>query len=308
MEKILVTCPPMLGMKDQFVPNIEAAGFQAVCPNVTQTLTEEELIELVPQCVGWIIGDDPASARVFQAGVKGRLRAAVKWGIGVDNVDFDACRELGLPITNTPGMFGSEVADLAINYLLSLARETYFIDREIRQGNWPKNRGMSLEGKTVAVVGYGDIGKSTVDRAKAFGLKTIVYDPGVTEVSEGSVLERWPHSIEKCDFLVFTCSLNPHNVHMLNSSVFKLCKEGVRIINVARGPLINEADLVTALKNGQVYSAALDVFEIEPLPLNSYLRDHPLCVLGSHNASNTTEAVQRTNNIALEHLFGFLGK
>ncbi|MCH1516791.1 MAG: phosphoglycerate dehydrogenase, partial [Alphaproteobacteria bacterium] len=84
--KILVTCPPMLGLKEQFVPILEKAGFEAICPEVTQTLSEEELIELVPKCAGWIIGDDPATRRVFKAGVDGELRAAVKWGIGIDNV------------------------------------------------------------------------------------------------------------------------------------------------------------------------------------------------------------------------------
>jgi D-3-phosphoglycerate dehydrogenase len=106
-NKILVTCPPMLGMKEDFIPVIEEAGFEAVCPEVSQTLSEGKLIELVPECVGWIIGDDPATRSVFEAGVAGKLTAAVKWGIGVDNVDFEACKDLGIPITNTPGMFGN---------------------------------------------------------------------------------------------------------------------------------------------------------------------------------------------------------
>lgn len=305
--KILVTCPPMLGLKEQFIPIIERAGFKAVCPNVEQTLSEEELIELVPQCVGWIIGDDPATRKVFEAGVAGKLRAAVKWGIGVDNVDFNACEALNIPITNTPGMFGEEVADLAINYLLSLARETHFIDRGIRDGNWPKNRGVSVSGKTAGLIGYGDIGQQTAKRAVAFGLNVVVYDPSVSEVPSNMKLRQWPDQIIDCDFIIFTCSLNRANKHMLDSTVFEQCKSGVRIINVARGPLINEAHLEVALESGKVHSAALDVFEREPLPLSSYLRKHPLCVLGSHNGSNTQEAVTKTNVTALRKLFEYLG-
>ena len=304
--KILVTCPPMLGLKEQFIPMLDRAGYEAVCPEVTQTLSEEELIEFVPECVGWIIGDDPATRRVFEAGVSGELKAAVKWGIGIDNVDFEACKDLGIPIINTPGMFGAEVADVALGYLLSLARYLHVIDRGVREGAWPKNRGMSLEGKTVGVIGYGDIGQNTVRRCQAFGLSTIVYDPGVEQVDEDSKLYSWPSKISDCDFLIFTCSLNEHNKHMLNTDVLKNSKNGVRIINVARGPLINEEHLVRALKDGKVHSVALDVFEQEPLPQKSYLRDHPLCIFGSHNSSNTLEAVMRTNEQAISSLLGFL--
>ena len=200
--KVMVTCPPMLGMKEQFIPLFEERGVEVYCPDVTQTLSEDELVSLLPEFDGWIIGDDPASRRVFEAGRAGKLKAAVKWGIGVDNVDFEACKEFSIPITNTPGMFGAEVADVALGYLLGASRETFYIDREIRAGGWPKNRGMSLVGKTVGVIGYGDIGKNTVCRAQAFGLKTIVYDPGVTQVDDNSRLATWPNSIEECDFLI----------------------------------------------------------------------------------------------------------
>jgi len=306
--KILVTCPPMLGLKEQFIPILEKAGFEAVCPEVTQTLSEKELIEIVPQCVGWIIGDDPATGRVFKAGVEGELRAAVKWGIGVDNVDFQACEDLDIPITNTPGMFGAEVADVALGYLLSLARYLHVIDRGVREGAWPKNRGTSLTGKTVGVIGYGDIGQNTVRRCQAFGLNTIVYDPGVEQADEKSQLCSWPSKISDCDFLIFTCSLNEHNKHMLNSDVLNICKDGVRVVNVARGPLVNEEHLIRALKDGKVHSVALDVFEEEPLPQNSYLREHPFCILGTHNGSNALEAVARTNLTALNKLFEFLDR
>ena len=100
--KVLVTCPPMLGMIDSFRQIFDCHDVELTAPRVVQTLLVEELIRLVPQHDGWIIGDDPATCEVFTAGKSGRLKAAVKWGIGVDNVDFDACRKLNIPITNTP--------------------------------------------------------------------------------------------------------------------------------------------------------------------------------------------------------------
>ena len=145
---ILVTCPPMLRMMDRLGDRFDRLGLRATTPDVVQTLSVEELVELVPRHDGWIIGDDPATRRVFEAGKAGRLRAAVKWGIGVDNVDLQACADLGLPISNTPNMFGGEVADVAMGYVIALARHTFEIDRGVRQGGWPKPAGISLAGKT----------------------------------------------------------------------------------------------------------------------------------------------------------------
>ena len=139
-------------------------------------------------------------------------------------------------------------------------------------------------------------------------MKITVYDPAVSSVSvPGITLKPWPEGIEECDFIIFTCSLNKNNLHMFNRAVIEKCKPGIRVVNVARGQLINESDLCNALESGKIHSAALDVFETEPLPDNSKLRTHPLCVLGSHNSSNTFEAVMRTNKRAIDYLLNFLG-
>ena len=299
----------MLGMQEQFLPRLAERGVRAHCPDVVQTLSEEELIALVPGYDGWIIGDDPATRRVFEAGKRGRLRAAVKWGIGVDNVDFEACRELAIPVTNTPGMFGAEVADVAMGYVIALARETFRIDREIRAGGWPKYRGISLAGKRVGLVGYGDIGRNTAARLLAADMPITCYDPACPAMDDipGLVFSSWPDGLGACDFLVFTCSLNEANRHMLDDRTLTACKPGIRIINVARGPLIDEPALIAALQSGHVHSAALDVFEQEPLPMDSPLRELPRCIFGSHNGSNTSDAVARTNDMVIEKLLEFLG-
>jgi D-3-phosphoglycerate dehydrogenase / 2-oxoglutarate reductase len=306
--KILVTCPPMLGMIDSFRHIFKEKGIELSAPNVVQTLSVEELKEIVPQHDGWIIGDDPATREVFEAGKIGNLKAAVKWGIGVDNVDFDACKDLDIPIINTPDMFGREVADIATGYVIALARETFEIDRAVRDGEWIKPRGISLSGKKVALVGFGDIGQSTAKRLLALDMNVIAYDPFADGSSNLLEVERevWPNRVEEADFIVVTCSLTKSSYHMVNADVFKQVKDGVRIVNVGRGPIIDEKSLEDALKSGKVYSAALDVFEVEPLPIDSYLRTHPHCIFGSHNASNTADAVERTSHIAIDKLFNFL--
>ena len=305
--KVLVTCPPMLRQIDQFWDMFEGLGIEITTPDVVQTLSVDELLAIVPQHDGWIIGDDPANAEVFEAGKAGQLKAAVKWGIGVDNVDFDACEKLGIPITNTPGMFGAEVADLAMCYVLGLARDAFFIDREIRKGGWPKPAGISLAGKTIGIVGLGDIGRNIAKRARAHDLNVIGWDPYAKSVPDYvKVRGAFPVDVSRCDFIVFACALTEDNHHLLNESILGLLKPGVRVVNVSRGPLIKETALLEGLANGVITSAALDVFEVEPLSQSNEILNHPKCIVGSHNGSNTIDAVVRASYEAIRLLDAML--
>jgi D-3-phosphoglycerate dehydrogenase / 2-oxoglutarate reductase len=307
MKDIVITCPPMLGQIGLFLDYAAERGLRLHPAKVTQVLSEDELKALVPGYDGWIIGDDPATRSVFETARGGRLRAAVKWGIGVDNVDFAACKELGIPIINTPGMFGAEVADVATAFVIGLARQLFLIDRGVRSGQWLKPAGISLTGRRVGVVGLGDIGRNTVTRMQALGLKVVAYDPGVEDAGiPGLERAAWPAGVQDLDFLVFTCALNNHNFHMLDAEVLAKCKPGVRVVNVARGPLIDEAALAAALDSGHVHSAALDVFEIEPFPADSPIRAHERCIFGTHNGSNTIDGVIRASHTAIDRLAGFL--
>lgn len=298
----------MLGMMSELTKKFSDKGVEVHCPDVVQTMTEDELIELVPQFDGWIIGDDPATRSVFEAGVKGQLKAAVKWGIGVDNVDFTAAKEFGIPITNTPGMFGAEVADVAMCYVVGLARELFWINDEVKRGEWPKPCGISLKSKTIGLIGFGDIGGNVAKRSIASDMKVIAYDPAFEEDRDLPTVEcaAWPERTNECDFLVFTCSLNEKNYHMFNSDVLAQLKQNVRIVNVARGPLIDESALLKGLNTGVIHSVALDVMENEPLSPESPLRKYPKCIFGSHNGSNTAEAVLATSERAISILFDYL--
>ncbi len=309
MVNVLITCPPMIGKIDEFKSTFAQYGVEIYCPNVVQTLSVEELKVLVPKFDGWIIGDDPATREVFEAGKAGKLKAAVKWGVGTDNVDFVAAREMNIPIVNTPGMFGAEVADVAMGYLIALARQTFQIDRAVRAGEWIKPAGISLAGKTVALVGFGDIGRNTAKRLLAADLKVVAYDPYFQQAYglEAVQSESWPNRLNEADFIVFTCALTPENHHMLDTLTMSKTKPGVRIVNVARGPLIDEQVLEVALATGHVHSVALDVFEIEPLRQNAALRTFEQCIFGTHNASNTIDAVRRTSYKTIDLMLDYLG-
>ncbi len=307
--KVLITCPPMLRQLQAFEGEFERLGWEVVAPKVVQILSEEELMGLLPEMDGWIIGDDPATARVLEAGKRGRLRAVVKWGVGVDNVDFEACRRLGLPVSNTPFMFGNEVADLALHYLIGLARDTFRIDRGVRAGEWPKPSGISLQGKTAALIGFGDIGRNVARRLHTIGMQVLVYDPFAVKSLEdlkNYTFETFPQRLEEAHFVVVTCALTPATHHLLDARAFGRMRRGVRLVNVSRGAVIDQQALVEALASGQVHSAALDVFEREPLPPDDPLRHFEQCIFGTHNASNTVDAVRRASLEAIRLLAGFL--
>lgn len=299
--KILVTCPPMIGAFDKFADVFAEKSWVPIIPKFTQVMDENELCKILPQCDGWIIGDDPATLEVFTAGKAGKLKAAVKWGVGTDNVDFEACHNLGIPICNTPHMFGHEVADVALGYVINLARHLISIDREVRKGNWHKPQGISLNGKIAGVVGHGDIGRQVCHRLHAFGLRVVGWDPNVSSkiADRKTEMKPWPKMVNECDFIILTCALNSKTFHMLNHQTVSQLKKGAIVINVARGPLIDEAALIKSLQNGHLAGAALDVFQEEPMQ-----KDHPLasmsnCILGSHNGSNTIEAVRRATQQAI---------
>lgn len=307
--KVLVTCPPMLGMIEEFRPIFENSGLELVTPKIVQTLSEDELIEILPGMDAWIIGDDPATERVFTAGVQGKLKAAVKWGVGVDNVDFIACEKLGIPISNTPNMFGGEVADVALSMVLGLARQTFLIDRGVREHKWPKPPGISLTGRKVALIGFGDIGKAVAKRLFAFDMQIKVYDPFAVKSPEDESrysFRSWPEGIEDCDFVVATCALTKTTYHMVNAETISKMLDGVRIVNVSRGPIMDEKSLIQGLDSGKIHSVGLDVFEIEPLPADSPLRGYERAIFGTHNGSNTVDGVRRATQKAISLLFDFL--
>ncbi len=307
--KVLITCPPLLRSIDSFKPLFDEHHIELLLPDVVQSLSEQELIGLVPGADGWIIGDDPVSEKVLAAGKKGKLKAAVRWGVGVDNVDFKAAAALGIPISNTPGMFGTEVADIGICYLTGLARQTFYIDREVRNGNWVKPQGISLTGKSVALIGLGHIGLATAKRLQGFDMHVVGYDPSAKLTPQQAGVKEilpFPEKIEDADFILITCSLTTSSMHMICESVINKMKDGVYIINISRGKVVDENALVAALRSGKVRAAALDVFEDEPLPIHSALRSFEQCIFGTHNGSNTREAVQRCSLKAIDLLFGYL--
>lgn len=279
-------------------------GFELCASSVDQAMTEQELVDTLPSFDGWIIGDDPANKATLTAGVAGNLRAAVRWGIGMDNVDRGAAERLGLSIVNTPNVFGAEVADVAMGYVIALARELFRIDRSVRRGAWPKPTGISLHGKSVLIVGYGDVGRALNLRLRAFGMRVFAADPFANKghsVEEPQWVE-WGERLSEMDFVILCCPLTNQTRGMVNADTIQRMNPKTRLVNVSRGQLIVEEDLIECKRQNTIGAFALDVFDEEPLPLESPLRAFDDVIFGCHNASNTHEAIVRASQVALEKL------
>jgi len=323
--KVFITCPKLIDNIDKYRNLFEKENIQICCPRVLQQLEKEHLLNLVKNYDGWIVGDDIADYDVLYEGAKkGRLKAVVKWGVGVDNIDFKACSELNIKIDNTPDMFGNEVADIAIGYLIMLSRNLHITNQHGKKGEWVNIPGISLKNKNAFVIGFGDIGHNVVERLLASKMKVSIYDPHYEQKeniffnkSKNIIRKYDSNKVHLCgtvneikdkDVIIICCELNKKTKHLINQETFKIMKKGVYLINVARGSIIDTISLVQNLENNKIAGFASDVFEMEP-----YNKDFILCnnkyknvILGAHNASNTIEAVDRTSKKAIEKLINFL--
>ena len=198
-----------------------------------------------------------------------KLRVIGRAGVGVDNVDLPAATEAGVLVMNTPGGNAISVAEHTLALMLSMARSVPQASSSIRSGKWEKKKflGNELRGKTLGIVGLGSIGREVVKRAKPFEMRIVGHDPYVSPQTAhdiGIELVALPDLYAQSDYITLHVALTPETDHMLNADAFARMKRGVRVVNCARGELIDGAALQSAIQNGQVSGAALDVFEKEP--------------------------------------------
>lgn len=281
-------------------------GFDIHVPEFQQQMSEAELCALIADFDGVIAGDDPFSAKVLEIGREGKLKALAKWGIGVDAIALGRAKELGIFTSNTPNVFGDEVADVALGYTILIARQLHRMDSAVRQGKWLKIQGTSLRGKVAGIVGVGSIGRAIARRFQVLGMELLGHDVFPIDAAfcqeTGLRSVALPDLLQQAEVIVLACNLTPDNFHLLNHAAFEQMQDGVWIVNVARGGLIDETALIPALESGKVAAAALDVFEMEPLAADHPLNAFDQVIRGSHNSSNTREAVLRVNQLAIDNL------
>ncbi len=258
-------------------------------------LTETELIELIPHFSAIVVrSQTKVTAPILQAGT--RLRVVGRAGVGVDNVDVETATRRGVIVMNTPGGNTISTAEHAFSLLLSVARKIPQAHSNLQSGKWDRKQfeGTELYNKTLGIIGMGRIGSELSRRAIAFGMRVLAYDPylssGRARSLQVELVEELDELLPLCDFLTLHTPLTAETHHLLNATRLTKTKRGVRLINCARGGLIDEAALAEALASGQLAGAALDVFETEPLPNDSPLRKISNLILTPHLGASTVEA------------------
>jgi len=258
-------------------------------------LSDRELVELIPQFAGLVVrSQTKVTADILNAGA--RLRVVGRAGVGVDNVDVETATRRGIVVLNAPGGNTVSTAEHAFSLLLAVARKIPQADANVRSKNWDKKHfeGVELYNKTLGIIGMGRIGSELSRRAIAFGMRVVAYDPYLSATRARSLqvelVDELDDLFASADFISLHTPLTAETRHLLDAARLRKTKHGVRIINCARGGLIDEDALVQALQDGYIAGAALDVFEIEPLPANSPLRGAPNLVLTPHLGASTAEA------------------
>jgi D-3-phosphoglycerate dehydrogenase len=223
-----------------------------------------------------------------------KLRVIGRAGVGVDNIDLEAATHKGIAVMNTPGANAVAVAEQTFGMMLAMARHIPRADALTRAGKWEKKslQGSELRGKTLGIVGLGRIGMEVAQRARAFAMETVAHDPFVSVAvakQQGIRLVALDELYSAADYITLHVALTPQTSGMINRDSIKKMKKGVRLVNCARGELVNESDLAQALQEGRVAAAAIDVFAEEP-PMNSPLLRLPNVVLTPHTGGATHEA------------------
>jgi len=292
---------PKVLIADKLSPQaIEVFKQNKVEVDVKTGLAPEELLKIIHEYDGIAIRSaTKVTKAVLEAGKK--LRVVGRAGIGVDNVDVKAATASGVVVMNTPFGNSTTTAEHAISLMMSLAREIPVANASTHAGKWEKNRfmGVEISGKTLGLIGCGNIGTIVADRAQGLKMKVIAYDPFLTTEKAGLLnIEKveLDELLARADFITLHTPLTDSTRNILNKETLAKTKKGVRIINCARGGLVNEADLKEALESGQVAGAGFDVFEVEPA------KEHPLFgmenfICTPHLGASTSEAQE---NVAVQ--------
>ncbi len=287
--KVLVADP----IAQRGIDELAAGGLLDVTVKIG--LTPDELLAIIGEYSALVVrSETKATAAVIEAAHN--LRVIGRAGVGVDNVDVDAATKRGIIVMNTPGGNTISTAEHAFSLMVSTARNIPQADASVKDGKWDRKTfvGVELYNKTLAILGMGRIGTEIARRAIAFGMRVLAYDPYLSPSRARSLqvelVEDLDELIPQADFITMHMPLTPETKYMLNAARLARAKKGVRIVNCARGGLIEEAALIEALKTKHVAAAALDVFEQEPLPADSPLRALPNLVMTPHLGASTAEA------------------
>lgn len=308
--RVLVSAPYMIPVVDRFRRELAPLGVQLEGVPVEERLEEADLLALVGQVDGIICGDDRFTERVFAAAAP-RLRVIAKWGTGIDSIDTGAAARYGVRVCNTPGAFTNPVADSVLGYILAFARRIPWATASLRDGGWEKLPSVALCERTIGIIGLGNTGSAVATRARAFGARVLGTD--IRRIADdviaatGVEMTSLDELLREADYVSVNCDLNATSFHLLGAPQFALMKRHAIVINAARGPIVDEPALIDALRGERIAGAALDVFEHEPLAVDSPLRRMDNVLLAAHNANSSPAAWEAVHRNTVRQLLEGLG-
>ena len=305
--RLLVT-PTSYGKNDtRLKTELEAQVGEVIYNPTGKPLTSSEVARLLPGIDGYIAGLDCIDANALKSA--NGLKVIARYGVGVDNVDLAVAREKGIIVTNTPGANSVSVAELALGLMLAIARQIPEAAEAVHQGKWPRYSGVSLEGKTVGILGLGAIGKQLARRLSGFDCKIVAYDPfaDVTFAKDNHVeLGTMDEVIKRADFVSLHLPLLPETRGIVNESFLSKMKKGSFLINTSRGEAIDEDALLKALQSGHLKGAGLDAFAAEPPDTKNPILALPQVVVTPHLGAQTDGATSNMGWLAMRDCLAVL--
>jgi phosphoglycerate dehydrogenase-like enzyme len=297
MDKVLIAPMTLARVGGAFVQALRDAGFDLVYPNRGWQLNEEELLEFLPGIKASLAGSEPYTARVLAANPQ--LRVIARVGVGYDAVDVAAATQHGIAVTITPGTNEGSVAEHTFALILGLAKNIISQHHGTRTGDWPRGANLPLRGRTLGIAGLGRIGKAVALRGAAFGMRLLAYDPfpDTTFAAHHHVtFVPFERLLAESDYLTLHLPVSEQSRYLINHQTLAQMKPTAFLINTARGAVVNESDLLDALKNNRLAGAGLDVFEQEPPPVGHPLFELDNVLLTPHAAGTD---IQSRDDMAL---------
>lgn len=306
MQQVLITSVKFARHTDAARDFLSEYGMGLIEHDYHRQMDQATLLRLVPDVAGLIAGPERVTEQVMA--VAPQLQVVCAPGVGYDHIDVEAATERGIAVCTCPGCNHHAVAEMALGMLISLARSIGRADRAMRQGQWVSARGVELWGKTLGIIGLGNIGKALALRARAMGMHVLAMDSvrDTTFANEhGISYVPLTTLLREADAVSLHCPLTTRTRGLINARTLGLMKPTAYLINTARGALVEQAALVAALRAGRLAGAGLDVFETEPLHDNPFV-EFDNVVLTPHCAGGTHEAVDASLEVALQNVVAVL--
>ena len=270
-------------------------------------LKKSEIIGEVANYDALICGDDELDREVLKKGASGRLKFISKYGVGLDKIDLDAAKELGIPVTNCPGVNQIAVAEHVLAMIFSFFKNIHLSHEITSQGGWKRPLGNELFGKKIGIVGLGAIGKELAKRTPLLGMETYVHDVSLDlEFLRGKELT----SVESLQEIFNTCDIVSLHVPLIESTkrlisaelLNESTKPGLVLVNTSRAGLVEEQDILEAIENGTLGGYLTDVLDVEPMVESCRLKNKPRVLITPHIGSRTQETIQRQGSMAVKNL------